>query len=75
MREWMVWVIGYGVCPLLGGFIIWIKQGRYLTEEQPPAFLLMGPLMPLIALLPKRFFTSREEQTRPARRDDDAKRV
>ena len=64
MDEWVKWVIAYGVCPLVGGFIIWLKQGKYLTEEQPMAFVLFGPLMPLIALLPKSFFTSREEQHR-----------
>jgi len=60
--EALVWVFAYGLCPLLGGFIIWMKQGRYLTEDQPIAFLMFGPLMPLISLLPKRFFTSREQQ-------------
>ena len=56
------WLIAYGVCPLVGGFIIWQKQGKFITEEQPLAFLLFGPLMLLIALLPKSFFTSREQQ-------------
>ena len=58
----MKWIIGYVICPLVGGVIIWHKQGRFLTEDQPFAFLLLGPVMPLVALLPKRYFTNRKEQ-------------
>lgn len=65
----MKWIIGYFLCPIIGGTIIWWKQGKYLTEDQPFAFLLMGPLMPLIALLPKNFFTNREEQEGASRHD------
>lgn len=57
----MKWLIAYGLCPLVGGLIIWWKQGKYLTDQQPFAFLLLGPLMPFIALLPKSFFTSRKQ--------------
>lgn len=59
--KWIVWLTAYGACPLIGGLIIWWKQGKYLTEDQPFAFILLGPLMPLVALLPKRFFTSRKQ--------------
>jgi hypothetical protein len=57
----MKWVIGYVACPFVGGLIIWWKQGWYLTEQQPMAFVLFGPIMPLIALLPRSFFTSRAQ--------------
>jgi hypothetical protein len=52
----MKWFIAYVVCPLIGGAVIYWKQGRYLTEEQPLAFILFGPFMLLICLLPKSFF-------------------
>lgn len=55
----MKWIIAYVVCPIIGGTIIWWKQGKYLTEQQPFCFILFGPFTPLIALLPKSFFTSR----------------
>jgi len=58
----MKWLIAYAICPFVGGLIIWWKQGRYLTKDQPFAFLLFGPLTPLIALLPRSFFTNRKEQ-------------
>lgn len=58
----MKWIVAYFVCPLVGGFIIWRKQGKYLTDQQPLAFLLLGPLMPLIALLPRRFFANQKGQ-------------
>ena len=57
----MIWIIGYILFPLAGGYVIWRKQGKYLTEDQPFAFVILGPIMPFICLLPKSFFTSREK--------------
>jgi hypothetical protein len=57
----MTWIIAYGLCPLIGGWIIWRKQGKYLTDEQPFAFFLGGPLTLLLSALPKSWFTSREK--------------
>ena len=68
MREMMKWLIAYGLCPIVGGFVIWWKQGKYLTELQPVCFLIFGPITPLIALLPRSFFTSHEKANPPTER-------
>ncbi len=58
----MKWIIAYLVCPLLGLYIIWRKQGRFLDEVQIfPAFLC-GPLTLLIAIfVSARHLTSRKK--------------
>lgn len=61
MRE----LIGFAVwvaSAVIGGVVIYLKQGRYLTEEQPVAFFICGPITLVMAVLcPSRWFTSREK--------------
>ncbi len=59
----MKWIICYGVCPLVGGWIIWWKQGKFLTREQPLAFFVFGPLTLFFAMLPTKFW-SRQDKSR-----------
>ena len=46
----MKWLICYGACSLLAVLIIWLKQGKYLTGEQPFACFLLGPIALVIAI-------------------------
>jgi hypothetical protein len=66
--KWLVWLTAYGACPAFAMLVIWLKQGRYLTEDQPFACFLLGPLAPFIAMLPRSCFTSRAQSE--GRRDD-----
>lgn len=72
MSKLLVWLIAYGVCPLLGGLIIWWKQGKFLTDTQPFALLLFGPLSLFFALMPRSMFTSREQYYGTAKENDHA---
>ena len=53
----IVWVGSAG----LAMPIIWLKQRRYLGDQQPLACLLAGPIALVMAILcPRSMFTSRE---------------
>ncbi len=46
----------------VGGLLIYFKQGRFLTDQQPIAFMVCGPLTLLIGLFsPRSWLTSRAE--------------
>ena len=58
MTVTIVWV----VCAIVGGVIVRWKQKGYLTEEQPLAFLMCGPITLLLSIVvPAKYFTSREK--------------
>lgn len=60
MMKFLIW---YGVCPVIGLFIIWLKQGRYLDEIQIMPAFLFGPVLPIMALIiPSSMWTSREKR-------------
>jgi hypothetical protein len=44
----------------VGGLLIYFKQGRFLTDQQPIAFMICGPITLLIGLFsPKSWLTSK----------------
>ena len=45
---------------IIGGILIYFKQGKFLTEQQPVAFVICGPITLLIGIfVPSRWLTSR----------------
>lgn len=61
MSDPMILVVWF-LSALVGGFIIWLKQGRYLADVQPMGFLMCGPLTLVIAILvPPSWLTSRDK--------------
>jgi len=61
MECWKIAAI-WIVCAVVGGLAVYFKQGRYLTDQQPVAFLICGPIALLMAVfLPKSWFTSRKQ--------------
>jgi len=54
--------IAYAVCPALSCLILWLRQGRFLTDSQIPACIIFGPISLLIAVFaPSDLLTSREK--------------
>jgi hypothetical protein len=61
MSDLTILIIWF-VSAVVGGFIIWLRQGRYLADVQPMAFLMCGPITLAIALLaPTSALTSKEK--------------
>jgi hypothetical protein len=65
LKRGLIWL----GCGLLSIVILYVKQGRCLTEHQPVACLLYGPLSLCLAVfLPPSMLTSREK-AHPAERN------